>query len=106
MPDARLDGLDVGERAQRWSAWLSRPHDVLAVEADDGSVAGFASTGPVRDDDTPGRGELWVINLAPEHWGQGLGRALLAAATEQLRDHGFAEAVLWVVDGNQRARPL
>jgi len=45
-----------------------------------------------------------MLNLAPEAWGKGLGRALLEAATTKLRDLGYADAVLWVLDGNTRAR--
>jgi RimJ/RimL family protein N-acetyltransferase len=45
-----------------------------------------------------------MINLAPEAWGRGLGRTLLEAATTKLRDSGYREAVLWVLDGNARAR--
>src|SRR3954447_18761628 len=104
MPDAVLDQLDVTEREQRWSAWLSGAHTVLVVETAGGRVAGFAATGAERDSRSPGLGELWVINLAPEHWGIGLGQALVEAATEQLRRQGFQEAVLWVVAKNARAR--
>ena len=116
MPDAVLDGLDVADRERHWAAWLSGPHNVLVVEDDAGAVAGFAATGAARGDDgytgldragdgsPTDVGELYAINLAPEHWGRGLGRDLLAAATEQLRAGGFSQSILWVVDANQRAR--
>jgi GNAT superfamily N-acetyltransferase len=107
MSDDYLDGLDVGEREHTWSAWLGQEHGILVVEDDVAGVAGFAITGIVRDGEEPGDrsvGELYAINLAPEHWDHGLGRALLTAATDQLRRQGYAEATLWVVDANQRAR--
>ncbi|MGH9187776.1 MAG: GNAT family N-acetyltransferase [Acidimicrobiales bacterium] len=40
----------------------------------------------------------------PEAWGRGLGRALLAAATDRLRREGFDRVVLWVEINNARAR--
>ncbi len=38
--------------------------------------------------------------------GNGLGRELLEAATDQLAEMGFRDLVLWVVPENQRARRL
>jgi ribosomal protein S18 acetylase RimI-like enzyme len=49
-------------------------------------------------------GELTSIYVSPQHWGTGVGRELLSAATEQLRQAGFTEATLWVLEGNTRAR--
>ena len=51
-------------------------------------------------------GELYAINLDPDHWGRGLGRALLAEVTRGLADVGYHSAVLWVATGNERARRL
>ena len=41
---------------------------------------------------------------APEAWGSGAGTALLAAGVEELRRQGYAEASLWVLEDNPRAR--
>ena len=41
-----------------------------------------------------------------DHWGYGLGRALLAEVTRGLADVGYHTAVLWVATGNERARRL
>jgi GNAT superfamily N-acetyltransferase len=103
MPDDLLDGMDPIARAATWRERLETGEaDPLVVEDDDGEVVGVAHAGPDREH--PERGELWMINLAPEAWGTGLGRALLEAATAKLRDLGYADAVLWVLDGNTRAR--
>ena len=40
----------------------------------------------------------------PERWGMGLGRALLATSEALLADMGFIRAMLWVLEGNDRAR--
>ena len=55
-------------------------------------------------EDPEGAGERSAINLDPDHWGTGAGRELLAAAHAALARLGYAEAVLWVLPGNHRAR--
>jgi GNAT superfamily N-acetyltransferase len=103
MPDDLLDGMDPVARAAQWRERIGSDEAVpLVVEDEHGQVVGVSHVGPDRQQ--PARGELWMINVAPEAWGKGLGRALLDAATAKLRDDGYSEAVLWVVDGNSRAR--
>lgn len=113
MPDAFLDGLDVGRWAERWRQTLAgtrapehTPETVLVVELEGGPPAGFAMTGRERapSSSSEARGELWAINITPEAWGRGLGRLLLTAAERTLADAGHREAMLWVVAANERAR--
>jgi GNAT superfamily N-acetyltransferase len=51
----------------------------------------------------PGYGELCALYVDPQHWGRGLGVALVSAARTQLLEHGFRNAILWVLTGNVRA---
>lgn len=44
--------------------------------------------------------------VAPEAWGQGVGRALLAALIAHARANGLQSLVLTVTEGNERARRL
>lgn len=110
MPQAFLDGLEPAQRLPRWVRALEAPDwprgGSLVVAGPDGDLAGFASIGPTRDeDDDPARvGEVRAIYLAPAAWGQGLGRRLMTAALEHLTSAGYAEATLWVLDANDRAR--
>lgn len=110
MPDEFLDGLDPDERGRAWARALAAPlpgGSRLVICAQPGAdPAGFALVGPIRDGgaDETGLGELYAINLHPDAWGLGLGRALLAAATVELSRLGFSDAVLWVATGNARAR--
>ena len=48
-------------------------------------------------------GEVYVIGVAPETQGSGLGRALLAAGLEHLRRRGIAEVMLYVEADNEGA---
>jgi ribosomal protein S18 acetylase RimI-like enzyme len=104
MPDGYLDGLRPEERAASWERGLCREHhrDPLLVAEDNGQVVGFALVGPAQDPE--GAGQLYAINVDPDHWGMGVGRALLAAAQAELARLGHTEAVLWVLPGNARAR--
>ena len=80
----------------------STPPGWLTVVADEqGEVVGFVSVGPSRDE--RGIGELYAIYVHPDWWGTGAGRALIERGETDLRSH-YAEAVLWVLEDNPRAR--
>ena len=104
MPDDYLDGLRAAERAAGWGRGLQRDRarDPVLVAERDGRVVGFAVVGAAED--PRGAGELFAINVDPDHWGAGAGRALLATAHAELARLGYGEAVLWVLPGNHRAR--
>ncbi len=107
MPDAYLDGLEVGDRVAMWARFLEVPQParrLLVVTVDD-RVVGFACFGTCRDVADAPLGELFAINLDPHHWRSGLGRELLSEVTHELLAFGDA-AVLWVVPENVRARGL
>ena len=106
MPAAYLDGLSAAERARMWARGLSRARDrdpVLVADVD-GHVVGFAAMGPAAE--PTGWGELFALNVDPDWWGRGTGRALLDAAERELAALGHAHAVLWVLPANPRARRL
>jgi GNAT superfamily N-acetyltransferase len=110
LSDAFLAGLTVEEREARWRHSVTDPERapaerVILVAEVGGVLSGFAAAGHARGDDEFGMGELYAINVDPPAWGQGAGRALLAAATAWL-DARFATSILWVVDRNSRARAL
>jgi GNAT superfamily N-acetyltransferase len=109
IPDSVLDGLSVDARTAGWRGVIdgfdvARGSEVWVGERD-GRVAGFVLFGPTRDEDgSPDTGEVYAIYLIQDAAGSGLGRRLLALATDRLRSVGFNEATLWVVTQNQRAR--
>ena len=104
FPDDFLDTLDVARRARwRWNRLENPPPRSATLLAEAAGVpVGFADLGPASGlEDT---GEIYAFYLHPDRWGRGHGRALMQAAVARLRDLGFREAILWVVEDNTRAR--
>jgi ribosomal protein S18 acetylase RimI-like enzyme len=105
FPADALADISVDRRTDHWRRWLTEPPvppvAVLVAEAG-GAVYGFASVG--RSHEEEGVGELFAIYVDPDHWGTGLGRALIGEAEARLKAAGFEEAMLWVLNDNPRAR--
>ena len=107
VPQPFLDGLDADQRGEYWEHYLSegtKTGEGALVAEEEGSVVGFASVGPSRDEDAHVEGEVWAVYVLAERWGQGIGRALMDAARGGLRQAGFSEATLWALATNERAR--
>lgn len=125
-----LDVLCVEDRERDWARALDRGGVVL-VHEDAGRVDAFACYGPCRDPDVPAEvGEVHAFYVHPASWGSGIAGRLLAAAVADLPASaasapgpgaplaatagepvagspavgGPAAPVLWVLEGNQRAR--
>ncbi len=62
------------------------------LEDEDGDVVAFAMTGPVER----GEGRVLAAAVAPEAWGNGYGKLVLAAATYQLSAAGAVKATIRV----------
>jgi ribosomal protein S18 acetylase RimI-like enzyme len=74
-----------------------------APEGSGGRVIGFVTFGPSRDADTVGFGEIYALYVDPGRYEAGVGRRLMAHARRRLKESGFEAAVLWVLQGNERA---
>jgi ribosomal protein S18 acetylase RimI-like enzyme len=124
---AALDPLDRAGRYTFGSTEEGAPTTVLAVvgEGGDGGdpsltnsgevrpgsppspgerIAGFVTFGASRDDDARGLGEVYALYVDPDRHRGGVGRMLMADARRRLMESGFTEAILWVLQGNDRAR--
>jgi len=101
LPANELDAMPID--SSRWVSRLEAPPPGWStfVAEEDGTVTGFASVGPSRDEG--GVGELYAIYVDPESWSRGVGRALLEQAEAELRAT-YREATLWVLEENPRAR--
>lgn len=105
VPDSYLENLDsdVERRKQVWLHLMTKQQDAgLFVAEVDSKPVGFAMAGPGGESST--EGELFSIYLLSECWEKGIGYALHEHAISHLRHLGFKEAVLWVLDTNDRTR--
>ncbi len=98
------------EVQQQWAHWLGPDWDrgrrAFVAEdrsEDDGwSIVGVILAGPDPGDDD--LGHLSRLYVAPDRWAEGIGGQLYRAAIDHLSGAGFAEATLWVLERNERAR--
>ena len=105
MPAGYLASLDVNERADMWTRLIIRGGpSKLAIAEIDHAVAGFCSFGPTRDALADDVAEIYAINVAPERWRMGAGRALCEHALRQAGKREYRTMTLWVVKGNDPAR--
>jgi ribosomal protein S18 acetylase RimI-like enzyme len=110
LPDDYLRGLDVDEWAGLRRARLVAPREGARnrVAEIDGQVAGFVVYGPdtevdTWDEDEAAAGRIWACYVHPDHWGQGVGGALVRHA---LRDLTEPVVHVWLLEANARARRL
>ena len=81
-------------------------------------IIGYASFGPERDVDgaplperagrdgrrRPRCAELYALYVTPARWSTGAGRDLMLRVLEETRAGGYPRIILWVLQGNARAR--
>jgi GNAT superfamily N-acetyltransferase len=78
-----------------WREALADPEVDAYVAELDGEAAGTVTV------DTEFLRQLYVL---PEHWGSGIGSALLERGLERMRERGATRAKLWTLEGNERGR--
>ena len=99
----RLAAVTVEQRLPMWRQILQDPEQTALVAEDDaGRIVGWCTVAPSRDEDA--EGELWGIYVLVDAWGSGAGTALMAAGVAALRESGYREVILWVLEDNPRAR--
>ena len=105
VPDHVLAELSVDAREAIWARTLAAEDGSVWVAERPGRLLGFVSSGPSVDAGAePDTGQVYAIYLEPDEIGRGLGRALFARATEDLRLRGFRRATLWVMASNEPGR--
>jgi len=105
MPADYLASLSVEERADMWTRSIIRGGPSrLAIAEIDGALAGFCAFGPTRDALPDDVAEIYAVNVAPERWRLGAGRALCEHALRQAASREHKTMTLWVVKSNDPAR--
>lgn len=109
IQDDFLDALEPEDRARTYTFEAEDPDaptTVLAVQAGEDCgeiVLGFVTFCRSRDADAPDHGEVAALYVDPDRYEGGVGRMLMAEARRRLWEAGFVDALLWVLDGNERA---
>ena len=106
IPIEYLAAVEPAEREQRWSEHLSNGPGAGVrtwVADEDGTIVGFASVGPARDEDAErNQEEIYSIYLDPTKWGQGVARDLIRTVLADVP--ATTPLSLWVMADNARAR--
>jgi mycothiol synthase len=91
--------MSRADLAERMSEPWFDPAGLLLAVADDGDLLGFHWT-KRHDED---HGEVYVVGIAPQAQGRGLGRTLTIAGLRHLASRGVAEVHLYVESDNEPA---
>jgi GNAT superfamily N-acetyltransferase len=90
--------------AERRYALIEDPAVSVLMVEEDGEPVAFSACGESRDEDADALvGEVRSFFVAAARWRQGVGRALMAAVLDSLRERGCTEATVWSFAGNERA---
>ena len=103
VPAEVLDALDPAVWAERRRSRPAIPGAQTLVADDDGTVVGFASFGPSRQEESTAA-ELYAIYIDPDRQHRGTGELLFTAARAELTTAGFLRLQLWVFEENHPAR--
>ena len=100
LPDAAIDAM-TDERAEAlWRRVLAADDGVVLVAEREGGIVGITRYAATRGLDGLVCGAVHSLYVSPRAHGGGIGGALLAHATDGLRDAGAEAATLWVFAAN------
>ena len=105
VPDEILNNLSLEERAEKFKQNLQEFKDVLYYcPIYEGKIIGKLIISKSHDEDKPNACEVGAIYLIEEFWGKSYGRQMMNFAIDMLRNMGYNEIFLWVLEENSRAR--
>jgi ribosomal protein S18 acetylase RimI-like enzyme len=100
---ALIDGFDLARTSENWARAATVETLRLRLAVDDGSVIGYALSGPPEQEEPDGTGVIFAVYLLPSAQGLGAGRLLVEDALAGLAGAGFTECILWVAEQNPHA---
>ncbi|GAA4159766.1 mycothiol synthase [Gryllotalpicola daejeonensis] len=92
--------VSADDLAQRMAEPWFDADDFLVARDEEGAMTGYCW---LKIEQGQSTGEIYVIGVAPEASGQGLGRALMSAALTRLSQRGCTAAELYVESDNTAA---
>ena len=108
MPDEFLANLDPGQNLDdlRSAMGATEPPFQIRVAESQRAVVAFVIYGAPRYKARPGTLELWALNIQPEYWRLGIGRALVKEVLAAARHAGLTRVELWCIESNVPAVSL
>jgi GNAT superfamily N-acetyltransferase len=104
VSDTLLQEITLARKKSDWEQTLARNPSGTIVATIDDRIVGWASFGASRDKETErATGEVYAMYVDPDHWRNGIGRALMRQVELEL-SIAFLSATLWVLEHNQGAR--
>jgi len=106
VPESFLEGFTYLKREVAFrEALINKTEETYIAEEGDNSV-GILTVGESRDSDLDNKitSEIWGIYLMSDYWRRGIGTILVKEAECILRNSGYKEIVLWVLEANTVAR--
>lgn len=100
IPQGYLDKILKGHWSKNFD--IADWNTVICIY--DGKYIGTSSFCKSRFEKYKNLGEVISIYLLPEYIGLGYGKKLLDFVIEQLKEKGYNEAFLWVLEENEKAR--
>ncbi len=100
IPQAYIDGLRVENGVARWQIELSGKKATVFVAEDQRGVFGFIAGGAILHPVDGYQGELGAIYLLASHQRTGAGAALVRRLAGELRQQGFGNMAVWVLQEN------
>jgi GNAT superfamily N-acetyltransferase len=103
----RLEQLPIERWRHEIGVGLRRPVEdafTFVGEIDDAFAGYCYVAAPSREPDLRSRvAELGALYVAPEHWREGVGQALIETSLDRLERLPYSEIVLWTFAENERA---
>lgn len=100
LTDHALVGMSVTRQGHLWARVLRPGHGVWVWEEEPHGLLGFGHCGRHRSPSLGFDGEIYMLYVLPDAQGRGIGRQLLLAMFDSLRDSGCRAALVWVVRAN------
>ncbi|MFD7446014.1 GNAT family N-acetyltransferase [Streptomyces sp. NPDC059909] len=105
VPQRYLDAMDPSREESGWKTRIAEtqwPTSGVLVAETEAGIIGFAGFSPSQE--TPAIAEIGTLYTMPEVWGTGIGKQLMLATLTTLGQADYAQATLWVLEDNERAR--
>jgi len=108
IPDDYLSSMssDINNRTERGKENInssSNPYEYLCVTYDE-KMIGKLGFGKCIDEDKSEAGQIYAIYLVDEFWDRGFGRQMMEFSLSNLKEIGYNEVIIWVLEENIRAR--